>query len=144
MDAKTLMIGDWVLYRGTPKQVRYINDRISFDGRFHNDEIGFTHNEEEWINVCHSEPMPITEEFLLNNGFSRMWGKLRFRRGQLSMAYNFENVGYMGENYEVDMLEIKGMGLRFVKRDVKYVHELQQALRVCGLYDLADSFKVFV
>ena len=32
--------------------------------------------------------------------------------------------------------------LEFVLRDTLYVHELQRALRLCGLNELADNFKV--
>ena len=57
---------------------------------------------------------------------------------------DLEDVGhvdivYRGEHFIVSALS-KTNHLRGIK--VKYVHELQQVLRLCGLRELADNFKV--
>lgn len=88
------------------------------------------------------EPIPLTEEILKKNGFKFdgcfwCYHKSDFERVMIRFcsededdmnerAYNFYvNHWVIDENYRID-----------------YVHELQRALRLCGLNDLADNFKV--
>ena len=83
------------------------------------------------------EPIPLTAEILEKNGFVRY--------STIVNGY----VYYIGDSidYYLDYtcldrsLCIKTECYLF-DGEVKYVHELQHALRLCGLNDLADNFKV--
>lgn len=63
MKAKELMIGDWVHYRGTNIQVTSLYDKGN------SNEIGWSDKESVWVNGRTIEPIPLTGEILVNNGF---------------------------------------------------------------------------
>ena len=113
MKATELMIGDWV------KSRTGMNVKI----------VGISHDY-----PCVYEPIPLTAEILEKNGFvfrennDIMCGEY-YLHNQSTFAIKMFN-GYlvgmcMGEDLEFH-----------------YVHELQHALRLCGLNELADNFKI--
>lgn len=119
MKAKELMIGDWVkitTYSIYPVKISsggYIDFAIDKD--------------------C--EPIPLTAEILEKNGFTHAE---EFRKGY---GYNFPSQYYNG-----NMIYLRTNGIWNIQCaeliDIKYVHELQRALRCCGLWDFADNFKI--
>ena len=104
MEAKELMIGDWVNmdfnYPPTCKSPR----RLCLD-----DMIRIWQGQE-----C--EPIPLTAEILEKNGLDKV--------PELSMVLNRDTMPM----YHSPMLH--------------YVHELQHALRLCGLNDLANNIEI--
>lgn len=137
---KDLMIGDWV------------SGPIDSDVNWKWEADDFTYIDEVY-------PVLLTEEILLKNGFektveehkntgkarkpNRVHYKTRFTLIQNpdTPMVNFISVCTIGKTtikYHSKNGEwIKGINLR-----IKYVHELQHALRLCGMNDLADNFKV--
>lgn len=111
MEAKELMIGDWVINKDEPTKVNYLNGV----------KIG-TENE-YFIEYCECCPIPLTEEMLKANGFDKEGLTYEFYDG-----YNFFLEGKKGVCVHVG--------------PIWCVHELQHALRLCGLNDLADNFKI--
>ena len=91
-------------------------------------------------------PMPLTEEILEKNGFQR--GTIvpsKFYRNidneQIMLClydfcYELEYV-HWNESNDADITHHLD-----VQQPMRFVHELQHALRLCGLHDLADDFKV--
>ena len=77
------------------------------------------------------DPIPLTEEILKANGF-----EYREFTSCESMHYDHSATVYLNKDREVFML-IGGE-----QRWLEHVHQLQHALRLCGLNDLADNFKV--
>lgn len=131
MKATELMIGDWVMYHNTPRQVVYINDRRLRE--LHNNEVGFTHDEDEWIAAHNASPIPLTPEILEKNG----WEK--------SIGENPVEVWAIGKGvylHKTDNGYKLREGAEFNVPSIHDVHELQHALRLCGLNDLADNFKI--
>ena len=127
MKANELMIGDWVQHRDEFNEVTgpYEIDLIS------NDEIAF--KGEVFARVFNNsiEPIPLTPEILEKNGFS-------------GEGYNMGIVGFSVElipdkkdGYEVfiwkDMCLQIEHGFTHFKKYIKYVHQLQHALRICGI-----------
>ncbi len=117
-----LMIGDWVQHgEGVCKVVSIAGRGIFFEDSISEGVATF-----DMIN-----PIPLTPEILEKNGFS-------------GEGYNMGIVGFSVEpipdekdGYEVfiwtDMcLQIKH-GFTHFKKYIKYVHELQHALRICGI-----------
>lgn len=156
MKAKELMIGDWILYGEKPRQVRYINDRVWWDKSCHNNEIGFTHHEDEWIAAHNAKPIPLTPEILKKNDW--YWGLTSNEEDIVSCvgcAYD-EHWVYDEGTGEISLFFPKDTNggelriddqrfnrhLEFIWNDTLYVHELQRALRLCGLNELGDNFKV--
>lgn len=79
-----------------------------------------------------AKPIPLTPEILKANGWK--WRK----KGLISSMRLFDEDGHsiMTLTYG-NIMSIGGHEIK-----VQYVHELQRALRCCGLNDIADNFKI--
>ena len=128
MKANELMIGDWVIPHyedigDTPEQLSV--------------ELFKYKDTESFIEGF--DPIPLTEEILKENGlikdkeygyFGEVYGVFHKYYGQ----QGFQIIsGVISPNKE---FELK------LPEPIQYVHELQHVLRLCGLNELADSFKV--
>ena len=114
MNTKELQIGDWVNYRGTNIQVTSLYDKGG------SNEIGWGVKESTWVNGRCIEPIPLTAEILEKNGFKRGFGE----EGQpIFSTIQFGEYG-MWDGYCFP--NCKG-------RVLQYVHQLQHALRLCGI-----------
>lgn len=92
-------------------------------------------SEVEEIDTC--LPISIIAEILKENGFTQVKNeKNEYHKhlvyGYISVYIEKENAYIHYHNHEVDSLNIKR----------RYVHELQHALRLCGLNLLANNFKI--
>lgn len=120
MKAEDLMIGDWVLHDREPYQIRQLG------------VYGVDRDGEDYPAVCigkpkgvgliverkEIEPIPLTPEILEKNGFVNYdEGDLRYRLS-------------CGDIIGIDIL---GDFAYLEDADLKYVHELQHALRLCGI-----------
>ena len=129
MKSNELMIGDWVTLNGVDYKWQWT----------HHD---FTASEFNTL-----EPIPLSAEILEKNGFVN-----DASYDECVADYCFVTVQlwrYHGENILIDW---DGITTRIANdwgnlcesielRDAK-VHDLQHALRLCGLTDLADNFRV--
>ena len=131
MEATELMIGDWVgvFDEGIMKDCRQVD-------WIRTGEIGMRYHK-VWAIGC-IEPIPLTPEILEKNGFvfdCDFWIIAHPRYNNVRMVTYYSTDDYVAdaflghwafdENYAID-----------------YVHELQHALRLCGLNELADNFKI--
>lgn len=88
-------------------------------------------NEYKPCAVLNAEPIPLTEEILEINGFvyeetlKEWWHK------------SYDQIFDMN----ISDFEITS-DFYFGRAKITYVHEFQHALRLCGLIELADNFKV--
>lgn len=148
MKADELMIGDWVLNGcGNLMQVTTIYEE-GIDGVC---EAG------EWCDLCDViKPIPLTSEILKKNGW--YWGLTSEEEDIVSLfegAYDEhwvydEGAGEISLIFPEDtnggFLKVDDQRfnrhLKFLWNDTLYVHELQRALRLCGLNELVDNFKV--
>lgn len=80
------------------------------------------------------KPITLTQEILVHNGFSNK-GKAGWQNPEYDITYYLESNTFTHNVYKQEQIDII--------HNVKYVHELQHALRLCGLNDLADKFKIF-
>lgn len=127
MKAENLMIGDWVKTKDIESaKVSFVNNYgdIGLDIDTDIDSYPFI--------ISEILPIPLTEEILIANGF-------------ISLNYDTCFV-YRCNELEQDFEITKdkhGYHLRpVVIAKMQYVHELQHALRICGLSELADNFKI--
>ena len=153
MKPTDLMCGDWVLINGTLHKIQAID---SVDEEiFTDDELYFVGEDR-----CHSEDkiegVSITPEILEKNGFdpesflTAEWGrKVYFKEfpGCVvepadSGKYIFGTTKYWSKTYS-DGSPID-WGTMYESRiyNLRYVHTLQHALRLVGLSDIADNFKI--
>ena len=153
MKATDLMIGDWILINNAPHKIQAID---SIDAEIQADDDLYYVGEDR----CHSEDkiegIPITPEILKKNDW--YWGFTSDEKNFKSCvmgAFEPHWVYDKGEreislyfDKDTDGGALRIADQRFNRRldffwcDTLYVHELQHALRICGLNELTDNFKV--
>lgn len=117
MKSSELMIGDWVIdeYTNRPMRIEGVNKMMG---------SGLS-------------PIPLTAEILEKNGFTQVKNEKHtyhkhLEDGYISVYIKKENAYIHYHNHECDSLNIKR----------RYVHELQHPLRLCGVGELANNFKI--
>ena len=130
MDAVTikcrdLMIGDLVCLKDDtnyklPMKVNCIlKDDIFLEGK------GFLGSIEDTI-----KPIPLTSEILEKNGWKETEYWHEYKDGNTIIQYSLSNIWGIINGVEIEHFKCE------------YVHQLQHLLRLCGLNELADNFKV--
>ena len=122
MDVKLLQIGDYVDYRGQIIKVTSLYDKGG------SNEVGWSNKESVWVNAYNVEPIPLTPEILEKNGFvleeeaEGMYGVV------VAPYYSRDDVPFEvfcdGEPFAIWFKD---------PINIKYVHQLQHALRLCGI-----------
>lgn len=133
MNARELMIGDWVYVSKNFTQkyhkVRYIDDDGGIGCRYVN-EHGIECKSA--LVMDYVQPIPLTSVILEKNGFHHP----KFN--------DCTDVAYDKDGLIV--LHTSGLYFYISTPDayihIIFVHELQHALRLCGLNSLADNFKI--
>lgn len=120
-----LMVGDWITdENGFPMQITNVGEDYAyatFDG-LEGDPWEFCDKE-----GFEPAPIPITTEILEKNGWwydvEDMW-----LHDEVDFTIEKWNGGF--QCYDINQIKLDS------------VHELQRALRCCGLWDMADNFKI--
>ena len=115
MEARNLMIGDTISVKpsGMPIKVAAVHrKKVAYHAVI---------NKLAWVRESLLEPIPLTQEILEKNGFSNK-GTLWYLEED-----NFE----LEHNNNDSFIWI--VGDVYIVASIKYVHELQQALRLCGI-----------
>lgn len=112
------MINDWVMDK-SPQQIKELGTQFC------------TNMDDDLLFTDKLKPIPLTEELLELNGWI------------LLSNYFSDDYYSPGGDFSIDFAK----GKLFIRMhghsiEVKYVHILQHALRLCGLRELADNFKV--
>lgn len=125
MKATDLMIGDLVTYTGDDEgPITASIEGINEDSDFGVEILGTCERIED------IEPIPLTAEILEKNGWTK---------NSIFMELDAdENTQFSWANRCGAVLYKNG----WHHCDCEYVHTLQHALRLCGLNDLADNFKI--
>ena len=145
MKETELAILDWVLINNTPHKIQAID---SIDAEIQADDELYYVGEDRHHSEDKIEGIPITPEILEKNGFydlNTQWYYKRFLSNDcfdihISLVYReievskLYGVGTDCENVENDSAIVFGNDI--------CVHTLQHALRLFGLDQLADNFKV--
>ena len=129
MRPEKLMIGDWVsLFQGNPDGSS-CNVRVSYIGEY--GEVGIDGCEEYTSANCNLLfPIPLTPEILEKNGFVK-----QAYDGWLISENNGRRLIEYRTDYFDGLLRIDYAEEPFSKISIKlkYVHQLQHALKVCGI-----------
>lgn len=139
MTRKELMIGDWVsLFQGNPDGSS-CNVQVSYIGEY--GEVGIDGCEEYTSANCNLLfPIPLTPEILKKNGFTG--GEYKSYTGDVwyLKAEGFRKIGLTMSRKEstlwgekIKPLSPDSIGHNFAVPNIKYVHELQHALRLLGI-----------
>lgn len=131
MKAKELMIGDWVIYRGEPTIVYEIDEYYK---RINTEPDGY--DSIKCIDTSEIEPIPITPEILEKNGWKVKKSFVQhgnFGDGPLMLWHTEGNKILRNFTHELEISDLStDKGFR-VRIECNYVHELQHALRLCGI-----------
>ena len=145
MKATDLMIGDWVRIKG---HLDY--DKVR--------EIAKDENMQWYISFACSatlfrayefEPIPLTPEILEKNGWNLdpvlqcytstpLW---LYGEGSINLLLQFPTKQSTGLLKIIDNQKIRNLS-DFTWKDRLYIHELQHVLRLIGLNEMANNFKV--
>lgn len=124
MKANELMIGDLVIIEGYSRICAITEVGVYFVDR---NGIGTT-------SFDRIEPIPLTTEILEKNGFIRQQlGHFRYENedNDLVMAFYPKEKNYTEGGY--DYIDIYKGRMTLQDMPISYVHELQHALRLCGI-----------
>lgn len=138
MKANELQIGDYVNYRG---QIIKVTSLYNKGG---SNEVGWSDKESVWVNADNVEPIPLTPEIFKKNGFKEGTYNILDKGGYKTFPeykyINREEVTDMSKNLiKVSYSDVNGgvydisFGIGSHIFDLKYVHELQHTLRLCGI-----------
>ena len=154
IQCRALMVGDWCCDRhGFPMQITNVGDDYAyatFEGN-EGDPWEFDDKDDQ------PQPIPLTPEILEKNGwyfgltsdeedaeyclggchYDQHW---TYDEGAGSISLLFPNDADGGELIIDDQSFNRHLNLVFC--DTLHVNELQRALRLCGLNEIADNFKV--
>lgn len=128
MKTSQLMLGDLVMVNGETRKI----DSISM-------EVAHLYGDCDlvWIMEDAIEPIPLTAEMLEKIGFEN-----RLKSGFMQKIHE----GELRIRANPFFINIYSASARESKVNLKphqvYVHELQHALRLCGLNEIADNFKI--
>ena len=145
MKCKELMVGDFCRSgHGLPMQITNVGDDYAY--------ATFVGNEgEPWeFDDKDEQPQPIeiTYELLEANGWKALvkkygtttcdFGRIYESNGNYLKWYRYGIKLYIWFDYKTNNCEL----LAEVVMPVKYVHQLQQVLRLAGMTELANNFKI--
>ena len=136
-------LNDIVLYKGEPKRI------VSLSNEYVETYIKL---EDIYSNILQNgvEPIEISKPFLMKNGFVLKKLLVTFDEDKFA-KFVYLNDGFVIELYisekDVDLnvarlvIHKNGTG-NMIDVKLNYVHELQQAFRMCNLQYVADNFKI--
>ena len=141
MKATDLMCGDLVLINNTPHKIQAID---SIDAEMQADDELYYVGEDRYHSEDKIEGIPLTPEILDKNGWlNGPYSRLSLQDGKwLEFYWNEHRLQQYWEGIDEWQNHTKQLELVFKAGSIFYVHELQRALRCCGLWDIADNFKV--
>ena len=138
-------LNDIVLYKSEPKRI------VSLSNEYVETYIKL---EDIYSNILQNgvEPIEISKPFLLKNGFVLKKLLVTFDEDKFDkFVYVYLNDGFVIELYisekDADLnvarliIHKNGTG-NMIDVKLNYVHELQQAFRMCNLQYVADNFKI--
>ena len=123
MEAKELMIGDKVM--------------VKVLSQIPNTYVLHTWTANDYSRDIQVMPIPLTAEILDENDFWIVEDDIRYHGD--SEIWVHTDV----EHLDIEKFEGRFQCYNIPSMPFNYVHQIQQALRLCGLNELADNFKVY-
>ena len=138
MKANELMIGDYISVKpsGMPIKIAAV----------HHKKVAYhaVINKLTWVRESLLEPIPLTQEILEKNGFEKSYSSILTADGYKKLPqYKYKNMTQVQDicrnlitisysDLEGGVYDIR-CGIDSHIYDLKYVHQLQHALRLCGI-----------
>lgn len=133
------MVGDWILINNIPHKVQAID---SIDAEIQADDEIYYIGEDRYHSEDKIEGVPITPEILEKDGWERDIDKeWEYNNSHILPHYCYQ---WEKRNVKIDMYAgLEGFTISLIiGRRFYAVHELQHVLRLYGLDELADNFKI--
>ena len=132
MDAVTvkcrdLMIGDWVLINNILRKIQAID---SIDAEIQADDEVYYVGEDRYHSEDKIEGVPLTPEILEKNGWKETEYWHEYKDGDTIIQCSLHKIWGIINEIEIEHFKCE------------YVHQYQHLLRLCGLDELANNFKV--
>lgn len=129
---RDLMVGDWITNRnGFPMQITNVGEDYAYATWEGNEGDPWEFDDKD----DQPEPIPITPEILEKNGFIKV--------NSQRYDYGYPDTDcYVKVNPKKNMIHVNGRNANSNLYSHSFVHELQRALRLCGLDELANNFKL--
>ena len=131
MKAKELMVGDWVYCEGQPTPDNVTIETIAEDGVWFNGP-----NYEGAASYDRIFPIPLTPEILEKNGWSDWHEHSRIAKSCYELIDKQTSISFQiidGQDSIFTQINHYGAGTYELRKYLTYVHELQHALRLCGI-----------
>ena len=122
MNCKDLTIGDFVKHDGT---IKIVDAVYLYSVSVHDPSEEWSISEAKTYSIDDIEPIKLTEEILVKNGYKSAQG--------VDFYWIDEKKHCSIKNYDGKRLFCYKQGINDVWLVVKYVHELQHLLRLCGI-----------
>ena len=122
MEAKELMIGDKVM--------------VKVLSQIPNTYVLHTWTANDYSRDIQVKPIPLTAEILDENDFWIVEDDIRYCGDSEVWIHTYV------EHLDIEKFEGRFQCYEIPDMQFNYVHQIQQALRLCGLNELADNFKV--
>ena len=137
MKAKDLMIGDWVyIYHPTRERTPVKVDGVWIE-TIERIDNGLTREDSPMFRIV--EPIPLTTEILEKNGFEKhdfkfIW-TLRTKEYKVQIEWKGKTMLEIGHNFTIKDEQGRYDNVTYIRgwQENIYVHELQHALRLCGI-----------
>lgn len=129
---RDLMVGDWITNRnGFPMQITNVGENYAYATWEDNEGDPWEYDDKDE----QPQPIPITPEILEKNGFIKV--------NSQRYDYGYPDTDcYVKVNPKKNMIHVNGGNANSNLYSHSFVHELQRALRCCGLWELANNFKI--
>ena len=133
------MVGDWCCNKhGFPMQITNVGEDYAYATWEGNEGDPWEFDDKD----DQPKPIPLTPEILEKNGWERDIDKeWKYNNSHILPHYCYQ---WEKRNVKIEMYAgLEGFTISLIiGRRFYAVHELQHALRLCGLDELADNFKV--
>ena len=129
---RALMVGDWITdIHGFPMQITNVGEDYAYATWEGNEGDPWEFDDKD----DQPQPIPLTPEILEKNGFIKV--------NSQRYDYGYPDTDcYVKVNPKKNMIHVNGRNANSNLYSHSFVHELQRALRCCGLWNLANNFKI--
>ena len=127
MKCKEIQIFDWVQDKnGFPMQITNVGEDYAYATWEGNEGDPWEFDDKD----DQPQPIPLTPEILEKNGWKETEYWHEYEDGNTIIQYSLSNIWGIINGIEIEHFKCE------------YVHQLQHLLRLCGLDELANNFKI--
>jgi len=144
-----LQLGDYVFIKSPSSNITLIKIAA-----IHQKKVGYHNvpNKLNWVRFSLLEPILLTSEILEKNGFNKVpqpgcsnpyyWEFKKFEEETEELLYHIKAYSNPFRGMYISIDNFGDCATLSFNKQVESLHELQQALRLCGLDELADNLKI--